>query len=247
MKWPHAVSAARDREQVHIGGLYVPLCVRYCSRATGYVDRVNVLMLRGRVVKRRLTLLVLVNIAVVLLGCVPAVLTSGSSTSPGTGGVGSGGGTTGPVGWPTVREAVITRGYGCHQFWTGVHGPCGEAWWHDGTDFALASGPPLYAVVDMYIAYAGADSSTYSCAHMAGSQAPHNGFGNYVKGVDDDGRIYHYGHAAKVYVQAGDTVQAGEEIAQMGSTGCSTGNHLHLRVTGANGQTINPMDILTPP
>ena len=207
----------------------------------------TVLVRKGHVVKRRITIVALVQIAVVLLGCVPAVLTSGSSTSPGAGGVGSGGGTTGPVGWPTVAEAVITRGYGCHQFWTGVQGPCGELWWHDGVDFALASGPPLYAVVDMSIKYAGADASTYSCAHMAGSQPPHNGFGIYVEGVDADGRHYHYGHAAKVYVQAGDTVQAGQEIAQMGSTGCSTGTHLHLRVTGANGQTIDPMSILTRP
>jgi murein DD-endopeptidase MepM/ murein hydrolase activator NlpD len=150
------------------------------------VDRVTVLLLRGRGVKRRLTILALVNIAVVLLGCVPAVLTSGSSTSPRTGGgVGTGGGTTGPVGWPTVAEAVITRGYGCHQFFTGVHGPCGSLWWHDGVDFALASGPPLYAVTDMRIDYAGVDNSSLDCSHIAGSQPPHTGFGIYVKGVDN--------------------------------------------------------------
>jgi len=212
------------------------------------VDRFIVLIHWGRVVKRRLILLVLVNITVVLLGCVPAILQGGSSTSPGTGGgVGTGGGTTGPVGWPTVAEAVITRGYGCHAFWTGVQGPCGALWWHDGTDFALSSGPPLYAVTAMQIAYAGADSSTFSCAHMAGSQPPHNGFGNYVKGVDANGRVYHYGHAAEMYVRAGDQVQAGQEIARMGSTGCSTGIHLHLRVTDASGQTIDPMTILMRP
>lgn len=186
-------------------------------------------------------------LTILMLGCGPLAAVSSLNTPTAPGGIGTGGGTTGPVGWPTVAEAVITRGYGCHSFWTGEHGPCGELWWHDGTDFALGSGPPLYAVTAMQIAYAGADSSTYSCAHMAGSQAPHNGFGNYVKGVDATGRIYHYGHAAKVYVQAGNQVQAGQEIAQMGSTGCSTGIHLHLRVTEANGQTIDPLSILTRP
>jgi len=188
-----------------------------------------------------------VLLTMLILGCGPLAAVSSVNSPAAPGGVGSGGGTTGPVGWPTVAEAVITRGYGCHSFWTGVHGPCADAWWHDGTDFALASGPPLYAVVAMRIDYAGADTSTYSCAHMAGSQPPHNGFGNYVKGVDSDGRIYHYGHAAEVYVRAGDQVQAGQEIARMGSTGCSTGNHLHLRVTLADGQPIDPLSILTRP
>ncbi len=196
--------------------------------------------------QRRLFLIVLVQIAVLLLACGPlAVVRTTSTTVPG--GVGTGGGTTGPVGWPTVQEAIITRGYGCHTFFTGVHGPCGALWWHDGVDFALASSPPLYAVVDMRIDYAGVDNSTLNCSHIAGSQPPHTGFGIYVKGVDANGRIYHYGHAAQVYVRAGDTVQAGQEIARMGSTGCSTGIHLHLRVTEANGQTIDPLTILTRP
>ena len=196
--------------------------------------------------QRRLFLVVLVQIAVLLLACGPlAVVRTASTTAPG--GVGTGGGTVGPVGWPTVREAVITRGYGCHTFFTGVHGPCGALWWHDGVDFALASGPPLYAVVNMRIDYAGVDNSTLNCSHIAGSQPPHTGFGIYVKGTDATGRVYHYGHAAQVYVHAGDTVQAGQEIAQMGSTGCSTGIHLHLRVTEADGQTIDPMTILTRP
>lgn len=197
--------------------------------------------------KRRLTLLVLVNIAVVLLGCVPAILQGGSSTTPGTGGgVGTGGGTSGPVGWPTVAEAVLTRGYGCHDFFTGDHGNCGIRWWHDGLDLALNSRPPLYAVTDMRIDYAGPDSSSFDCSHIVGSEPPHTGAGIFVKGTDANGTQYSYFHAARVYVVGGDTVRAGQEIAQMGSTGCSTGPHVHLRVV-RGGQTIDPLTILTRP
>jgi len=66
------------------------------------------------------------------------------------------------------------------------------------------------------------------------------GYGNTVVVRHDDGLESVYGHAAKALVSVGDTVQAGEVIAEVGSTGRSTGPHLHLEMR-RHGKAINPM------
>ena len=59
-----------------------------------------------------------------------------------------------------------------------------------------------------------------------------------------DGLYTVYMHASKLYVSSGDVVVAGETIAAVGTTGSSTGNHLHFSVR-LNGQYVNPWPYLT--
>lgn len=153
----------------------------------------------------------------------------------------------GRAGYPVPPGTAISRGYGCHSFYTGVRGNCPAGmWWHDGVDFASAAGTPLFAVRDLTIQYAGADTSTLDCSWIAGSQPPHRGFGLYVKAQDAQGYTYWYGHASSFTVRAGQQVEAGQQLARMGSTGCSTGSHLHFRVR-LNGLDRNPFDVIERP
>jgi murein DD-endopeptidase MepM/ murein hydrolase activator NlpD len=153
----------------------------------------------------------------------------------------------GRAGYPVPPGTAISRGYGCHSFYTGVRGTCPSGlWWHDGVDFASASGTPLFAIRDLTIQHAGADTSTLDCSWIRGSQPPHRGFGLYVKAQDAQGYTYWYGHASSFSVRAGQQVPAGQEVAKMGSTGCSTGAHLHFRVR-LNGLDRNPFDVIEQP
>lgn len=153
----------------------------------------------------------------------------------------------GRAGWPVPPGTVISRGYGCDPFFTGVRGNCPAGWWwHDGVDWASASGTPLYAVRDLAILYTGPDTGSMDCSEMAGSEPPHTGFGLYIKAQDQAGYTYWYGHTAGFSTRAGAKVTAGQQVARMGSTGCSTGPHLHFRVR-LNGLDRNPFDVLQQP
>lgn len=153
----------------------------------------------------------------------------------------------GRAGWPVPPDTTISRGYGCHPFYTGVRGACPAGmWWHDGVDFASSPGTSLFAVRPMEIVYAGADHGTMDCSWIEGSQPPYTGFGLYVKAADQEGYTYWYGHASRLHVSSGQTVVEGQRIAAMGSTGCSTGSHLHFRVR-LGGLDRNPFDVLEQP
>jgi len=100
---------------------------------------------------------------------------------------------------------------------------------HAGTDFA---GTPIYAAASGYVQVAGWSSG---------------GYGNYViiyHGKMSDGNQYStlYGHMRSVATSAGKYVQQGEIIGYVGSTGNSTGNHLHLEVWkgGSKANAVNP-------
>ena len=150
----------------------------------------------------------------------------------------------GPGGWPVPLDTPISRSYGCHAFFTGVHGSCPNGlWWHDGIDFASPKGTPLFAVRDISVSFAGADTSTIDCSWIDGSDPPHKGFGQYVKASDAYGYTYWYGHVSRWRVSAGQQVKAGSQVADMGSTGCSTGSHLHFRIR-LNGLDRNPYDVI---
>ncbi len=146
--------------------------------------------------------------------------------------------------YPVPLDSIITRGFGCHPFYTGTRGPCGNLWWHDGIDFAKPVGTPLFATRPMTVLFAGRDTSTLNCADMQGSQAPHFGFGQYVKTQDDQNYVYWYGHVSRWRVNVGERIAAGQQLADMGSTGCSSGSHLHFRVR-LNGRDINPLDVIS--
>ena len=103
---------------------------------------------------------------------------------------------------------------------------------HAGTDFAAPGGTPIYAAASGYVQVAGWSSG---------------GYGNYViiyHGKMSDGQQYStlYGHMRSVATSAGKYVQQGELIGYVGSTGNSTGNHLHLEVWkgGSKANAVNP-------
>ena len=103
---------------------------------------------------------------------------------------------------------------------------------HAGTDFAAPGGTPIYAAASGYVQVAGWSSG---------------GYGNYViiyHGKMSDGNQYStlYGHMRSVATSAGKYVQQGEIIGYVGSTGNSTGNHLHLEVWkgGSKANAVTP-------
>lgn len=111
-----------------------------------------------------------------------------------------------------------TVGYRITQYYT---------WKHLGLDVANKVGTPLYAVDDGVVEYAGWGT----------------GYGNYVFINHGDGVKTKYAHASKLYVKKGDTVKKGEAIAAMGSTGWSTGPHIHFEYI-VNGVKYNPLNYL---
>ena len=103
---------------------------------------------------------------------------------------------------------------------------------HAGTDFAAPAGTPIYAAASGYVQVAGWSGG---------------GYGNYViiyHGKMSDGNAYStlYGHMRSVATAAGRYVKQGELIGYVGSTGNSTGNHLHLEVWkgGSKANAVNP-------
>ena len=103
---------------------------------------------------------------------------------------------------------------------------------HAGIDLAAGGGTPIYAAASGYVQVAGWSSG---------------GYGNYViiyHGKMSDGNQYStlYGHMRSVATSAGKYVKQGEIIGYVGSTGNSTGNHLHLEVWkgGSKANAVNP-------
>ncbi len=111
-----------------------------------------------------------------------------------------------------------TVGYRITQYYT---------WKHHGLDIANKVGTPLYAVDDGVVEYAGWGT----------------GYGNQVLINHGDGRKTRYAHASKLFVKKGDAVKKGETIAAMGSTGWSTGPHIHFEYI-VNGVKYNPLNYL---
>lgn len=68
-----------------------------------------------------------------------------------------------------------------------------------------------------------------------------NGYGNIVKIKHFDGKKTIYAHNTSNMVQEGDIVKRGQVIAKVGSTGNSTGNHVHFEVV-LDGENVNPVD-----
>jgi len=95
---------------------------------------------------------------------------------------------------------------------------------HKGVDFAGTLGSPIKAVADGVVSWSGQRS----------------GYGNLVEINHGNGLTTRYGHNSKNLVAVGDRVERGQVIAQMGSTGRSTGSHLHFEVL-QDGRSQNPM------
>lgn len=99
---------------------------------------------------------------------------------------------------------------------------------HNGVDFASPKGTAIYAAYDGEVV-----AATYSST-----------MGNYIM-IDHGSSLYTiYMHASKLYVSKGDVVVKGEKIAGVGSTGRSTGNHLHFSVR-LEGNYVSPWNYLS--
>ena len=115
--------------------------------------------------------------------------------------------------WPT--SGYVSSPYGLR--WNGTE-------FHQGIDIAAESGTPIVATADGVVTTAGWNAG---------------GYGNMVDIDHGDGIMTRYGHASAVAVMPGQTVRRGQVIAYVGSTGYSTGPHLHYEVR-VNGQPVNP-------
>ena len=99
----------------------------------------------------------------------------------------------------------------------------GKQDFHKGLDFAGKKGSEVITVGDGVVSWAGKRS----------------GYGNLIEINHGNGYTTRYGHNQKHLVQVGDKVKKGQQIALMGSTGRSTGPHVHFEVL-QNGKTVNP-------
>jgi murein DD-endopeptidase MepM/ murein hydrolase activator NlpD len=98
---------------------------------------------------------------------------------------------------------------------------------HQGIDIAAVRGTPIEAAASGTVVFAGRNK----------------GYGNMVLIEHADGRRTLYAHAQSLFVKAGDRVTAGQTIAAVGSTGHSTGPHLHFEVREDN-RSVNPLTAL---
>jgi murein DD-endopeptidase MepM/ murein hydrolase activator NlpD len=98
---------------------------------------------------------------------------------------------------------------------------------HTGLDFAGAAGTRVLAVADGIVSHAG----------------PDGGYGRLIEITHGNGYVTRYAHNAKLLVAAGQTVKRGDAIALMGSTGRSTGTHLHFEVL-RDGRSVNPLSFV---
>jgi murein DD-endopeptidase MepM/ murein hydrolase activator NlpD len=100
---------------------------------------------------------------------------------------------------------------------------------HKGIDLASSVGTPVVAAAPGEVITAGWNSG---------------GYGNVVVLRHADGSETLYGHNSRILVRTGQIVQQGEQISAMGSTGHSTGPHLHFEVHPNGGSAVNPIAFL---
>jgi murein DD-endopeptidase MepM/ murein hydrolase activator NlpD len=122
-----------------------------------------------------------------------------------------------PKGWPVKRGYISSAyGYRSDPF-------TGKRAFHKGVDIPSAKGAPIYALAAGVVTYAGKK----------------HGFGNMVEIDHGNGYTTRYAHISKLSVKSGDRIDQNQEIAEIGSTGRSTGPHLHLEML-KDGRTFNP-------
>ena len=125
---------------------------------------------------------------------------------------------------PLPGGAYVTCAYGwrIHPIW-------GDERFHSGVDLGASQGTPIYA-----IAAGTVTTATYGDAN-----------GYYVSISHGNGYGSVYCHMTNYTVSVGDSVSQGQVIGYVGSTGWSTGPHLHFEIH-VNGSTVNPMDYISP-
>lgn len=103
----------------------------------------------------------------------------------------------------------------------------GETVFHAGLDFAGAPGTRVLAAAGGVVSFAGRDK----------------GYGKLVEVTHGNGYVTRYAHNASLLVEPGQTVRRGDPLALMGSTGRSTGTHLHFEVL-RDGRPVNPVSFV---
>ena len=127
---------------------------------------------------------------------------------------------TGSFGWPC--NGIITSYFGRRN--TGIRG---ASTYHEAIDIANGYGTPIYA----------SDGGTVIYSGWMG------GYGYLVKIDHGNGYVTYYGHNSSLLVSVGEHVHKGQQIARMGSTGISSGNHCDFRIQ-LNGTFLNPLNYL---
>ena len=139
--------------------------------------------------------------------------------------------TTGGVAfsWPTYCTTITS------YFGNRVHPVYGTTKFHSGIDIGAGYGDKIMAAASGTVIYV---TEPYEGCNKGGT-----GYGNYC--IIDHGNGYStlYGHARDIYVSEGQWVNAGQSIGEVGSTGTSTGAHLHFEVR-LNGDRKNPLNYL---
>lgn len=130
---------------------------------------------------------------------------------------------TGSMTWPLPGYTTISSPFGYRN--CPFHGPEN----HDGVDIPAPGGTGIHA----------ADSGVVVAAQY------HYSLGNYIIINHGNGIQTYYLHTSAMYVSVGDTVNKGDVIAAVGTTGSSTGNHLDFRVN-VNGSYVNPVNYAKP-
>lgn len=121
--------------------------------------------------------------------------------------------------WPCPSYSYVSSGYGNRVC------PFHGQEFHDGIDLAAASGTPILAFGPGTVTMSGWNG----------------GYGNYISIDHGGGLMSFYGHCSALYVKKGAAVKAGQKIAAVGTTGSSTGNHLHFGMH-KNGSPVNPQN-----
>ena len=122
-----------------------------------------------------------------------------------------------------ITGAAISSGFG----WR-VHPITGERKLHKGVDFAAPTGTPIFAAADGVVTESGWTDG---------------GYGNIVELRHENGALTLYAHTNRVYVSKGQLVSRGQMVAEVGTTGRSTGPHLHFEMA-VGGVTINPLPLV---
>jgi murein DD-endopeptidase MepM/ murein hydrolase activator NlpD len=117
-----------------------------------------------------------------------------------------------------LAEIEVTSGWGDR-----VHPIHGDVRMHDGADLTADLGDPVHSVADGLVSFAG----------------ERGGYGNLVIVDHGGGFETRYAHQQELYVSTGDLVRSGELVGSVGSTGASTGPHLHFEVR-RDGQSVDP-------
>lgn len=128
-----------------------------------------------------------------------------------------------------VRPAAGASGGGGVLFWpvASRHITQYFTWRHNGLDVGASTGTAIYAADDGVVTFSGWKT----------------GYGYCVFIDHGDGSSTRYGHASRLFVQAGAVITRGETVAAVGSTGNSTGPHLHFEVR-IGARTVNPLEYI---